>query len=567
MNRTIQDNAREDELDRALDALVAGDRSRLDTLEGDTRATIDQLFAWAAIGGLGGFDASTPPPTTASVTSGTDPWTQGTTLRRKRVPMATTTLQSPAVSVPTMRRHRPMRALWSAFAWSLTAALIGASIYGAAPFFRDNGTGDPTTTAFQPDRATPEATASAGAVNYGGDPGRSWNLGDANALTGMPSLSSIGESVQIVSQPLVVGDTIIVTIFDPSLTDDSAFQTIRHNLATGERMWTSPVPMSGPFATDDELVYGVMSSEGDDGPALGPAAIDLDTGENDMAIQLWAGHEPGVAPPIIYEDVVYFTNGTGGVAAVRKGERDLLWAIAPQPVQSSSATTSSTFPELNPRGDLVVTGEGVFVESPSMTITRLDRFTGEELGSFNVTDVLRLGVSDVSLQTVGNKLVIGAWIRTGPDEASATPMSILIYGMDSMEFFVRVDVPVVRSNLVVTPEWIYVMGQLEANGPIRLHKINPVTGELSNAVSDFAAPESASLGLSLGGDTLMAIGPTSAYAFIDVESEAVILSGQVDLESDDSLTVFPIQLWGQTPVAVSSEGAIVTFGDRQPLGP
>ncbi len=202
-----------------------------------------------------------------------------------------------------------------------------------------------------------------------------------------------------------------------------------------------------------------------------------------------------------------------------------------------------------------------------MTITRLDRFTGEELGSFNVTDVLRLGVSDVSLQAVGNKLVIGAWIRTGPDEASATPMSILIYGMDSMEFFVRADVPDVRSNLVVTLEWMYVMGQREANGPVRLYKINPVTGELSNAVSNFAAPESASLGLSLAGDTLMAIGPTSAYAFIDVESEAVILSGLVDLASDDSLTVFPIQLWDQTPVTMSSQGAIVVFGEGSPLQP
>jgi hypothetical protein len=64
----------------------------------------------------------------------------------------------------------------------------------------------------------------------------------------------------------------------------------------------------------------------------------------------------------------------------------------------------------------------------------------------------------------------------------------------------------------------------------------------------------------------MVVGPPNAIAQIDIERKAVIQSGRVDLADDDSLTVFPMQMWDETPVAVSTGGDIVVIGES-PEGP
>lgn len=549
MNRTQLDHDREehDSLDRALDALSQGDRTGLERLDPEARATVDHLFAWAAIGGL---DEARPKATAAS-------------RRRGPVPMDTA-IQRPAPVVPTVPKasRRIAPALWSAFAWLMIAAVAGASIYGALPYLRDGQPADATFGSLQPGPATPEdATLTTSPINYGGTPGRSWDFGDTEPLTtGLDIPGAIGPSLQVMGKPLVVGNSIIATMFDVTNTEGNAFQTVRYDLVTGKVMWTANLSLTGLFATDGRLVYGVMSIDEDDGLASGPAAIDLATGRTFMQIRLWEGNETGTAAPVIFDGVAYFTDGAGAVAAVKSGARDLLWGVGMQP--ASPATPS---PIVNtgmaPGGDLVVTSDGVFVERPSLTVARLDRLTGMETAQFNVVDVLRQGVSDISLQAAGNKLVIGAWLRTGPDEVSATPMSVLVYGADSIEFFARADVPSVTSNLVVTREWIYVLGQRDADGPVRLYRIDPVTGAISDPVSDFARPAGSWFGLSLGGTTLMLVGTPGEIAFIDVAEQALIDEEVPDLPEGDLLTVFPLQLWGDVPITVSSGGAIVVIGD------
>ncbi|MDQ3654432.1 MAG: hypothetical protein M3457_05060 [Chloroflexota bacterium] len=122
------------------------------------------------------------------------------------------------------------------------------------------------------------------------------------------------------------------------------------------------------------------------------------------------------------------------------------------------------------------------------------------------------------------------------------------------------------SNLVVTPDWIYLVGRLEGDDTVRVYRMNPVGATFGAPFSEFEAPGDAQLGLSLSGDTLMVAGPPNAVSRIDVEREIVIRSSNVPLADGDTLTDSPFQLWEQTPVTVSAGGAIVIIGEH-PEGP
>jgi len=219
-----------------------------------------------------------------------------------------------------------------------------------------------------------------------------------------------------------------------------------------------------------------------------------------------------------------------------------------------------------PETDLVISGDWLFVVRPSRTIVKYDRHTGEELDSFNLVDAMRGEVSRVTLQVVQGRLVVTAGYADTPADAAEQPASILFFETATLNLVARGDLPDLRSNLVVTPDWIYLAGRLEGDVAVRIYRMNPVGATFGAPFSEFAAPESAWFGLSLSRSKLMVVGPPNAIAQIDIERKAVIQSGRVDLADDDSLTVFPMQMWDETPVAVSTGGDIVVIGES-PEGP
>jgi outer membrane protein assembly factor BamB len=553
MNRTTH-NDTEDTLEGALDALARGDRRPLETLDADTRATVDQLFAWAALGGLDGI--ASPAPAHAA------PPVSGSRSRRSTPMHATTIPATPFVPDLPKRDRRVAPAIWSAFAWVLIAALVGASIYGAAPFFRDDRPAESTMTAFQPGTATPEVASEAGEVNYGGDAGSTWYVGDVDPFTGEASVvGNLGSpSMNVMSQPLVIGDTIIATVFDPATTDDSAIQTIRYDLTTGERLWTSRTPLSGPFATDGEFVYGLTTAFFPDDPPS-PGAIRLDNGDLEMGLAPWSVKPTSSPGPVVANGVACFTDAFGNVNAVDPANINTVFFPPVQIGYLGEHPERPGFGANIPETDLVMSEEWLFVVRPSKTVVKYDRRTGEELGSFNLVDTLRGEVGEVTLQVVRNRLVVTAAYADIPLEAAARPASILLYDADSLIPVARGDMPDLRSNLVVTPDWIYLAGRMDVDRPVQIYRMNPVGATFGEPFPDFAAPAEAWLGLSLSGRTLMVVGPPNLVALIDVEQRTVIRSEHVELADGDSLTVFPMQLWGRTPVTVSTGGAIVVFSD------
>lgn len=570
MSRTQLDHDRdnEDSLDQALDALTQGDRAGLERLDQETRTTIDHLYAWAALGGLDGV-ADRAPAYTAAHVKFARPGPQARPHLGRPDPMhATAASQAPIA--PTLRNagRRVAPTLWSAFAWLMIATLAGASLYGALPYLRKDGPANPTMTAFQAGTATPEPAGETGDVNYGGDAGRTWHFGDVEPTTGEATiLGNLGPaSLSVVSQSLVVGDTIIATIIDPSITDGSAYQTIRYDLTTGERLWTAPYPMFGPFATDGEFLYGLLTFPEENEEVYLPGAVWLDSGQ----IQMWFENGNEVqgsgAGPLAVDGMGFYADAYGDVSVMKDGDPDGP-IFAPYPTGYLGQHPERPGFGVNvPETDLVISDDWLFVVRPSRTIVKYDRHTGEELDSFNLVDAMRGEVSRVTLQAVQGRLVVTAGYADTPADAAEQPASILFFETATLNLVARGDLPDLRSNLVVTPDWIYLAGRLEGDVAVRIYRMNPVGATFGAPFSEFAAPESAWFGLSLSRSKLMVVGPPNAIAQIDIERKAVIQSGRVDLADDDSLTVFPMQMWDETPVAVSTGGDIVVIGES-PEGP
>lgn len=330
--------------------------------------------------------------------------------------------------------------------------------------------------------------------------------------------------------------------------------------------------MLGPFATDGERLYGWWLGHDEEGKAVAsPGALSLDTGEVLFAVPLQGLEPSGAAGPVVYDGVVYFPDRYGNVTAYAVDEFGPDWGgplwrtlqLPPNPFMDIGISPGFDTP--SPSAELVVNDDGVFVVRASKTIVKLDRMTGEELASINLIDLLRGDIGPVSIQAVGNKLVVSAQHDQGASDEYAGPMSVLVLGTTSLDAFARTDMSEVRSNMVATLEWIYVAGRIDPQAPVEIFRINPVTGEISKPFADFGVPAHGWIGLSLSGTTLMATTSTGLYGFIDIESQSVIVSNVLKTADDGTLfypyQLSPFQLSGQNPVALTSTGNILLIGD------
>ena len=120
--------------------------------------------------------------------------------------------------------------------------------------------------------------------------------------------------------------------------------------------------------------------------------------------------------------------------------------------------------------------------------------------------------------------------------------------------FARTDLAEVHSNLVVTLEWTYLVSRYGATDDISLVRINPVTGEASAIVPEYTG--STDVGLSLSGNTLMAVNPEGSMTFIDLDQGTVLMDAPMMGKEGTPFTAYPMQLWGQTPVTLAEDGEV-----------
>jgi len=550
MNRSTPQHA-EDSLDRALDAFALGDSRALDTLDRETRATLDHLFAWAALGGVN--DA--PPVHAAPPLS--------IARSRRSTPMPTTS--GPAVRLAPDRPARCLvPAVWSAIAWLLIAAVAGASVYGAIPLLREDGSADLSQSVYQPETATPERVTETGEVNYGGDAGRSWHLGEVDPATGGPEVIAAIPGRQLVGSPLIFEDSLYVTAIEGAI-----LHYLRYNLVSAKVVWESDISLIGSSASDGRRVFGfAVRNSGTNASRPVPVAISIETGE-----LLWEGppliqgSDASAAGPVILDEIVYFSDVLGNMVALDAATGAVAWQY---PETFTPKVTYSDADEVvgdPPEADIIATDNGIFVERPSKTIVKLDPITGVEVDSFNVIDEFGADIQQVRLQARSDRLLVSA-TRSEKTSLGANapspyrPTSILIFDTGSLDLIARSGLPEVTSNMVLTDDAIFVAGRADLAAPIGLYRIDLTSGGDGEPIHEFANTTKSWLGLSLSGSTLMVAAPDGGVAFIDRSSGNILASGEIDVESN-ALILSPIQMWGERPVAVTSSGSVIVFtGER-----
>lgn len=157
----------DDQFNDAIEAMLHGDRSGLQSLDTELESTIDQLFDWAERSGF----ADEPPTWIAFV----DPDTTGVTgespvcmVEVPEYPGPVAPNPAPSISglrqvdvepnsdIPVRKRPHPLVAIVSSIAALL---LIGLAAYGTRPFFTDHdGESRPTSVSFAAANATPSPT-------------------------------------------------------------------------------------------------------------------------------------------------------------------------------------------------------------------------------------------------------------------------------------------------------------------------------------------------------------------------------------------------------------------------
>jgi outer membrane protein assembly factor BamB len=552
MNRTNDRRSGEDTLDTALDALARGNRAPFDALDSDTRSTFGLLAGWAALGGLDSFATPAPHP---RVTAPAE---------RTPAPMDASLLPSPFI-VPAHsqpRSYRGMRLAWSAIAWVLIAALIGGAAYGALPYARDHMPLGLPLGMFQDGTATPEfVPESFGAVNYAGDAGRSWVLGDQFPTTGEATVNGSLDESQLIGSPLIVGDS----IFYSSSRTDGSWMFTRYDLAKREVVWEVSGQIFGALASDGQRVFGFLLRGSGDAIRPVPIAISVETGEVAWTgPALVQGSDSTAAGPVILNDTVYFTDALGNTLALAAVDAAVRWQYPERFLPGVTYSDFDDAPALMPAADMVVTDDGTFVELPSKTVVKLDSTTGEELDSFNVIDQYGGDIEHVELQAAGDRLVVRAMrsLKSVPGSDGRTPYqptTILVFDTASMNLVVESGLPEVLGNVVVTTQEIYVAGRIDLAGTVQIFRIDLDDGEPDEMPLDISGPPTWGpdwTAMSMTGDVLMILIGSHQVVLFDTASGEVI----VDTSDLPDAMYQPLQLWNGTPITVTMEGDLVQFG-------
>ncbi len=150
----------DDQFNDAIEAMLHGDRSGLQSLDPDLESTSDLLCDWSERSGF----ADEPPTRIAFVDHDTTSATGGSPVLLPSTPSLRQVHVEPNSNIPVRKRPHPLVAIVSSIAALL---LIGMAAYGARPFFTDrDGNSQPTAVSFVAANATSSSTVNPSPTPY-----------------------------------------------------------------------------------------------------------------------------------------------------------------------------------------------------------------------------------------------------------------------------------------------------------------------------------------------------------------------------------------------------------------
>jgi len=458
-------------------------------------------------------------------------------------------------------RNRPTDDVWKAPRWMRTieaavAALVVMSLLAVSAYFRQpEALFD---VAFQP---TPEAAQNE--IDVGGDPGRTWVVGNVVPEMGGvridPTIQEFNSGLGTPdSEGVIVDDSYVYAWAE--VTSDAL---VRYDLNTHTRLWSTPLFMAGKLASDGELIFGMQSdrNSGTDWTTL--TAVDLESGQI-----AWEGPELATrsissSSLVVSGDRIFATDYLGNTVAVDKRDGSQLWQFPESFAAPPADEDSIGGPSFYAAPQLAANDEAVFLSRPSKAVLKLDRASGAELGSINLVDEYGADIFHSVIQVRESHLVVTALhaerVSGENDIRGYTPTTVLIFDASSLELQSRTELMDFRGNAVITADAIYLPANSEEDGEARLHRLDPETGELSDPIDGVAATWD--MMLSASGNVLMATGDPSTIAFFDLGTGDLI--GQVELGITNVETPFsgPIQLWGSNPIVITALGEVYVITD------
>ena len=560
-----------DQLDQALDDVVAGDATHLAQHDPDAAATWELLAEWATLGGLDGLE-----PASVHVSQHDEDLIHAH--ERPAIMPHTLTMPPPVPASRPLPQSRPTRrsalsVTWTALAWLLIAAIGGGAIWGLWPLLNDR---EPTPTplsALQPDSSegTPEVAMEANpdlVANWAGE-GNSWNMSAENPILGDPTILATlgGEGELMMSMPLVVGDSVYFSLSGPTGTSEGG-RTIRYDLGKREVVWESPLVLVGFLSSDGSLLHGKAQLDDDTmaGDALAPVTLFLDSGQMHGATYL--AQTPGeieyFGAPYSEPGTTYWIDSTGSVFATN------LYVPESIMVYRNGQLLPTVYNDLdsswsgNLRGLTVVVGtDFVYAVRPSMTVVQFNRHSGQQIGSFNLVDTLLRDAYSAQLQLFDGRLIVTAQF---PYDVASTvnPAAVVILNAETLEPLAAGKIPDLRSNTVATTNWVYVAARLEPNDPVRIYRAHPVSGTLGASISEFESKSSGRLSMAMAGNTLLVLDDTAqTLTAIDPEANTIIETVQLPplgASPEASAYMGSVQIWNDHPVVVRGDGTIIVIG-------
>ncbi len=458
------------------------------------------------------------------------------------------------------RPARWMRTLEAAVAVLLVVSLAGASLYFRQPAAVYD-------LAFQP------ADKAAAEFNFGGDSGRTWDLGDVEPETGRyrmdPSIPLVEmQFADVGYSRLLIDDSLVFS----ASSDSGDGNLMRYDLDQSERVWRSSFAIAdSQLASDGSRIFAFRS---DIWEATGTArlvAIDFETGE-----VAWEG--PKLTNDPYSSSALVISNGTlfaidhlGNVVAVNSDDGSVIWQYPETLITASNAAPTEVpiggeITSFTP--EIVANEEAVFAGLPDRTVLKLDRESGAELGSIGLADSFGEDISYTTIQVRADRLVVAAVHaeqEPGPGDTFGTfPTNILVYDAASLELKAETALRNYGSNIVLTEEAAFFSTLMEPGSMSNVYRLDLATGELGEPLAGIQSPRG--MFLSASGNTLMVTAYPSSIAFFDLDSGDLINS--FDLEAPFLETPFgqPVQMCNSNPIVITGLGEVFVVTDELAAG-
>ncbi len=418
-------------------------------------------------------------------------------------------------------------------------------------------------------------------VNLGGDPGRTWNLGDVEPQTGGYRIDPDIPLADMQFGPvgyhrLLIDDSVVFAGSASSggnlvryLFEGSGGNLVRYDLEQSETVWTSSAIVAGQLASDGDHIFSFQSDTSSTTESATLIAIDFETGD-----VVWEGPELDREPNswsslVLSNDVVFATDYLGNVVAVNSDDGSLIWRFPETFAEHPAGEDATAGERTSSTPEIVANDESVFVGLPGQAVLKLDRETGADLGSIDLLDKYGEDIAYSTVQVRAQRLVVTAVHAEQKSDRDNMfgyfPTNVLVFDAETLRLQTRTDLRDYRSNIVLTDDAAFVATAMRPDGFANLYRLDFATGELGEPLP--GAQTTRGMFLSVSGDVLMVTGYPTYIGFFDLDSGDPINGFELDSPILETPFEQPAQMWNSNPIVITTLGDIYVIEDEVLPGP